>query len=305
MGAMASILLQAGHAAWRSRSGRSYPAHGGAPGEAQWCWDLAHLIAARLAAHGVGTTIVGQWYDLPVPPEAAEPAALFIALHYDAAVYGEGGCFADGRRYQKMPAYPGEFITGWEATYPVATGIALRNGRRNENTALYYAYAGVTNAPAALLEHGCGSPVPVGVYPAGQDWRFLHQQIELGADADAAAILAYLIERGLLPAEETEDMGIIDELNRQVADLKREIEGLHGVTNQLAKERDYCQELKQQIEGELRAALEQVTGERDTLTKEVAALTEALANAPTSSGRPIHVTVMTEDSTEFEFVPVA
>ena len=74
MGALASVTLQGGHAGWRSRSGRQYPAFGGAPGEAEWAWRLAGLIAERLERHGVGVTIVGQWYGLPSPPEAAEPA---------------------------------------------------------------------------------------------------------------------------------------------------------------------------------------------------------------------------------------
>lgn len=201
---MNDIIVQAGHASWTSSSGRAYPVGGGAPGEADWAWKLAHLIAARLAAHGVGCTIVGQWYGLPVPPEATLPAAVFLSLHYDAAIYGAGnntGCFAGRGSGDPSGALADQLVNGWNASYPAATGIPLHLERNNPNVQYYYAFSATrADVPGVLLEHGCGSPVPTGGFPRGQDSVFLHEQIEQVADADVAAILAHLVARGLLPA---------------------------------------------------------------------------------------------------------
>jgi N-acetyl-anhydromuramyl-L-alanine amidase AmpD len=146
--------------------------------------------------------------------------------------------------------------------------------------------------PTLLPEHGAAARITTHAY-------LQTDRSDPGPHFDWGQFKTHLVH---YLAEGGEDMGIIEELSKQKADLEAEIRHLNGVNTTLAAQRDNCEGLKQQVEGELRAALEQVTGERDTLTKEVAALTEALANAPTSSGRPIHVTVMTEDSRDFEGV---
>lgn len=261
------LIIQAGHAAWVSRSGRNYPVGGGAPGEAQWAWALAHLMAARLAASGVESLIVGQWYNLPAPPEATDPADLFLSLHYDAAVYGQGlntGCFADRWQAETMPDAADAFIRLWSDSYPLATGIPLRNERRNANTSLYYAYSAVTVAPAVLIEHGCGSPVPVGIYPAGQDSAFLHNEIETVADANTAAVLAWLMERGLLPAEETEHVSDDDTAVLQlVHDLGANFDGVQGWVNRLAHyENVELPQLRERIQA-LEAAAAQIPAVRE------------------------------------------
>ena len=276
---MVKILLQAGHAAWTSRSGYSYPDGGGAPGEAQWAWDLAHLMAARLAASDVESLIMGQWYgyELPEPPEAADPADLFIALHYDAAVYSPPtGCFADRWANETETDATDSFIRIWSDSYPLATGISLHNERRNARTRLYYAYSAVKIAPAVLLEHGCGSPVPVGIYPPGGDSKYLHDHIDVVASVNVAAILSYLIEHGLLPAEEAEDMAKIAELESKVTEL---------VSTNSA--------LSDQV-----GALREEIGKRNA---DVTRLTDALATAERRT-RPRYVEVTTEDDIVHPFV---
>ena len=130
-----------------------------------------------------------------------------------------------------------------------------------------------------LLEHGCGSPVPVGIYPPGGDSKYLHDHIDVVASANCAAILAYLIERGFLPAEGAEDVAKIAELEAQVAELVSTNSALQDQVNALREE----------------------VAARNA---DVARLTEELAAASTN-GRPVHVTVLTDDSTEHEFVPAA
>lgn len=213
MGALADVILQAGHAAWTSSSGYAYPVGGGAPGEAQWAWDLAHLMVPHLNTRGVGGLVVGQWYNHPPPPEAATPATLFVSLHYDAAVYGEGrntGAFADRWLHEPATTAPvcDRFVSRWQTTYAAATGIPVVVARRNPNTNLYYAYSAVQVAPAVLLEHGCGSPVPTQGKPRGQDSLFLHGQIGRVAATNAGIVLAHLVAEGTIPPLPPEEVDV-------------------------------------------------------------------------------------------------
>ncbi len=280
MGALAQITIQAGHSAWTSWSGRRYPAGGGAPGEAAWALKLAHLIADRLRRRGVAVLIIGQWLNLPAPPEASSPAALFVSLHYDAAVYSPPtGCFAGRAAGDPSGDLADDLIRGWNAIYPRATGIPLHPERANvANVRDYYAFRDTpAEVPGVLLEHGCGSPVPVPPHPAGGDAAFLHGQIELVADADAAAIVAHLIERGLLPAEEAEDVAKIAELQAKVDELVSTNSALGDQVNALRQE---VGERNADVT-RLRAEHERLLDEIDSLQKDVVALMAKLAAVPT------------------------
>src|SRR6266542_4690781 len=183
-----ACLIQAGH----------YPHGGGAPGEALWAYQLAQMVAARLQAAGVACTVVGDFLGQAAPSACAGDYDLFLALHYDAAIYaprGErnSGCFADRATDETRPAAADRFIRIWEAIYPARTGIALANRRRNPNTNQYYAFRALTVAtPGVILEHGCGAPIPSDPFPPGEDATLLHDHIDLVAAADAAAILQLL-----------------------------------------------------------------------------------------------------------------
>jgi hypothetical protein len=93
-------------------------------------------------------------------------------MHYDANLgptYNTGG-FADRYRPERFPktdprsTYPNpnaanedRFIAIWERRYPEATGIPLRNERRNPNSYDYYGYHATTERTCSvLLEHGVG-----------------------------------------------------------------------------------------------------------------------------------------------------
>ena len=193
------VLIQAGHSP-------AYPPReaggGGAPGEAEWTSALAGRITERLRRAGVQVAIVGAWLvtqngkqiELPSPPATRQDWDLFLALHYDAAIYGAGhntGAFADHAQGEPRTVDSERFIAAWEARYfrpaPLGTGLANMPGRRNANTRFYYGYRATTNAtPSCLIEHG------VGARGAGEDAVLLHDQIDLVAQLDAAAILDYL-----------------------------------------------------------------------------------------------------------------
>ncbi len=105
-----SCLIQAGH----------YPHGGGAPGEALWTYQLAHMIAARLHAAGVACAVVGDFFGQAPPGACARDYDLFLALHYDAAIYavcGErnSGCFADRATDETRPDAADRCIRIWEA----------------------------------------------------------------------------------------------------------------------------------------------------------------------------------------------
>jgi hypothetical protein len=187
---MARVLIQAGH----------HPDGGGAPGEAEWTLDLAQRIARRLTAAGIETAIVGNWFNKTPPAATRQDWDLFLSLHYDAAVYGQGhntGCFADRARGDPMGAASDRFIHIWEGIFPVGSGIALSNRRRNENTFHYYGFRATTaRTPGALIEHGCGAPSGKWYrgtfYPPGEDCTFLHEHVEIVAELDARAVLTFL-----------------------------------------------------------------------------------------------------------------
>ena len=168
-------LIQAGH----------HPTGGGAPGEAAWSFDLASRIAARLDSQGVEVAVIGDFFNMLPPPQCAEDWDLFVSLHYDADIYpNRTGCFADRATNDPMGAESDRAIALWEAAYLPATGIPLHNERRNPNTNQYYAFRFTTaQTPGIIIEHGVGQ---------GLDHAMLFDQIDVVADADAAAILTFL-----------------------------------------------------------------------------------------------------------------
>lgn len=210
---MPRVILQAGH----------FPQAGGAPGEAVWTYELARRIADRLERKGIATGIIGDFYSRQAPAAVWQDWDLFLALHYDAAIYaarGEAnsGCFADrsgNPRHQTVDA--DRFIALWEHLYPTETGIPLAKWRSNPNTTAYYAYVPLAHrVPCVLIEHGVGAPVGTGGYPPGDDAVVLHGGIDHVADVDAAAVLRYF---GLGLDEEDEDMTRIKELQATVDEL--------------------------------------------------------------------------------------
>jgi hypothetical protein len=181
---MARVLIQAGH---NCPGGGG----GGAPGEADWALDLSGRLRRRLVAAGVAADVVGAWLCNGVvrkpPPQCSQDWELFVALHYDAAIYGPGnntGCFADRARNDPMGAASDRAIAIWERHYVEATGIPVANQRRNPNTWDYYAFRATTDqTPGIIVEHGIGQ---------GDDHDVLFDQIETVAAADCAAILEFL-----------------------------------------------------------------------------------------------------------------
>ena len=259
---MKRVLLQAGHSA---QFQPFQTGGGGAPGEASWVTDLARRIAARLSTRGVDVTLVGCWnLDNSNAPAAVtkQDYALALSLHYDAAVYGAGkntGCFADRARGDPMGADADRFIALWEPLYTRATGLPLHNERRNPNTWDYYAWRATTDkTPGVLIEHGVGPEA----------------SLDVAADADAAAVLAYLNGGQTVPivaplppppatpqetdaamTKEQEDVLALLEL-RQIT-TAQQVQELYDWTDETVKQRD---DLAREVAG-LRAQLQAAAGD--------------------------------------------
>jgi hypothetical protein len=199
------VILQAGHSSVYVPYATG---GGGAPGEADWTTALVQLLEERLTAWDIKVDCVGAWLvtrngvltELDPPLEATTDADLFVSIHYDAptrrsGVWDASGCFADRATLDPRAADADRFIRIWERIYPAGTGIGLDpyRGENQPNTDNYYAFRATTErTPGVIIEHGCGSPVPVGEYPAGDDATYLREHIADVADADASAILEYL-----------------------------------------------------------------------------------------------------------------
>lgn len=254
------VLIQAGHSA---AFVPFQAGGGGAPGEAEWVTDLAKRLAARLSTRGVDVTLVGCWnLDNSNAPAAVtkQDYALALSLHYDAAVYGAGkntGCFADRARGDPMGAEADRFIALWEPRYTRATGLALHNERRNPNTWDYYAWRATTDqTPGVLIEHGVGPEA----------------ELDTAADADAAAVLAFLDVVPAVPivaplppppatqepdaamTKEQEDVLALLEL-RQIT-TAQQVQELYDWTDETVKERD---DLAREVAG-LRTQLQAAAG---------------------------------------------
>jgi hypothetical protein len=257
---MARVVLQAGHSATFApyRSGG-----GGAPGEAAWTADLALRIASRLGNAGVTVDVVGSWLSgqtVYAPPDAMKrDADLFVPLHYDSDTYAvRTGAFADRYEYDTPQTAVRSLraLAAWEAVYPKATGIPLKNERRNVNTARYYGYRAKTpNTPALLIEHGVGQ---------GWDKTILFDRIDVVADADASAILAYLGVPEVTPQQQQ----ILDSAAKWQIDDGGELDFLMGTRQTLAEQVASLEQLKTTAQAE-----------RDAYMAEVARLKEALQNA--------------------------
>ena len=147
------ICIQAGH------EGRTTGSTG-APSEQSFNIDISNQVADELRKRGFEVKRVNA--D-PLPEEIGGDWDFFLAIHYDADLYGSGGFFTD----YPEPSTDGVTDKSQKAAYLLrqeyggTTGIVYHPERSNVNTRYYYMWKKLSwNTPCVLIECGVGMHVP-------------------------------------------------------------------------------------------------------------------------------------------------
>lgn len=155
---MIKICLQAGH--WNAKNNCDpLLAKGtGAPGEAEFTVRIMTRLSQLLIERGFQLYLKDACYNCD-PTVGNEDYNLFLAIHYDANVYGQGGGFVD------FPEPSTDLATAesqrickiLEETYFPNAGIENKPSRRNANTKYYYMWKFLSaKTPCVIIECGVG-----------------------------------------------------------------------------------------------------------------------------------------------------
>jgi hypothetical protein len=146
------IILQAGH--FGRTSGST-----GAPGEADFNWDVCNRVSSELQKYLEVKIVKAD----PIVAEIKGDWDCFLAIHYDADIYGKGGYFVDfadpsidgaTRESQRIAGILNE-------AYGTETGIVCHPERSNVNTRKYYMWSKLSaKTPCVLIECGVGQHKP-------------------------------------------------------------------------------------------------------------------------------------------------
>ena len=144
------ICLQAGHE--NTTSGAT-----GAPGEVEFNIRIRNRLGELLIQNGFMVQLVDAKFN--TNPERVKDFDLFLAIHYDADIYGTGGGFVD------YPEPSTDFATiesqrihqCIEDEYFNYTGIVNHPERSNKNTRYYYMWSALSaKTPCVIIECGVG-----------------------------------------------------------------------------------------------------------------------------------------------------
>lgn len=159
---MKKICLQAGHQNCQYNSIVALRRSTGAPNEMSFNVDIRDKVANELRKRGfeVVTTDANANDDSKITKVDFD---LFLAIHYDADIYGSGGGFVDVPD-PSVDAVNSESLRisqKLEYEYFNTTKIANRPNRRNANTKFYYMWKFLTpKTPCNIIECGVGMHVP-------------------------------------------------------------------------------------------------------------------------------------------------
>ena len=148
------IVLQAGHSNSTTSSG--------APNEMSFNVDIRNTVAGELRKRGfeVATTDANGDKD---PAITGTDWDLFLAIHYDADIYGTGGGFVDFPE----PSTDRATVESQRIAYLLrqeyfgTTHIVNHPERSNKNTRYYYMWKALSaKTPCVIIECGVGMHVP-------------------------------------------------------------------------------------------------------------------------------------------------
>lgn len=150
------VCLQAGHQNARNNCEPALRGGTGAPGEAEFTVRVRDRLSQILQERGFAVQLVDATFNCN--PERSKDFDLFLAIHYDADIYGTGGGFVD------IPEPSTDHATkeskrirdAIASEYFRHSGIKEVN-RSNANTRYYYMWRVLSaKTPCVIIECGVG-----------------------------------------------------------------------------------------------------------------------------------------------------
>lgn len=152
---MIKIALQAGHQNIKDNCNLNLRGGTGAGNEAKWTPQMRDALATKLISKGFQVVLFDA--NANCQTERNQDFDLFLAIHWDADIYGKGGGFADypDPSVDAVNARSKELAEKINAVYFPLTQIAYMPNRSNGNTKYYYMWQSLTaKTPCVLIECG-------------------------------------------------------------------------------------------------------------------------------------------------------
>lgn len=154
---MKLICLQAGHQNTPTNCVPAYRSGTGAPDEVGFTIRIRDRLSQILQLKGFQIQLVDANFNCD--PNADKHFDLFLAIHYDANVYGTGGGFVDFPEpsTDQATAESQRIVKAIVDEYFKNTGIVNVPSRSNGNTRYYYMWQYLSaDTPCAIIECGVG-----------------------------------------------------------------------------------------------------------------------------------------------------
>lgn len=155
---MIKIALQAGHENAAKNCDAKLRSGTGAPGEVDFTIRVRNRLSEGLIKRGFQVYLFDATANCN-PQIGKEDFDLFLAIHYDANIYGEGGGFIDFPEpsTDMATARSQEICRVLESQYFEHSGIVNKPNRRNKNTKFYYMWKFLSaKTPCNIIECGVG-----------------------------------------------------------------------------------------------------------------------------------------------------
>ena len=152
------ICLQAGHQNAKNNCDPALRKGTGAPGEVEFTIRIRDRLSQVLISKGFQVQLVDATFNCD-PKADKTDYALFLAIHYDADIYGTGGGFIDFPEpsTDQATAESIRIRNVIEEEYFKHSGIVNYPGRSNANTRFYYMWKFLSGpTPCNIIECGVG-----------------------------------------------------------------------------------------------------------------------------------------------------
>ena len=151
------ICLQSGHENIKSNCDVVLRSSTGAPGELEFTVRIRNRLSQILQDKGFQVQLVDANFNCNA--ERTKDFDLFLAIHYDANVYGTGGGFVDypDPSVDAVNSESKRIKEAIESEYFNHSGVVNHPERSNINTKFYYMWRALSSAtPCVIIEAGVG-----------------------------------------------------------------------------------------------------------------------------------------------------